>query len=66
METQEIEITEEDVIGLMDQFTKVPPFLLKMVVSGNSNVVNSFRGQIEDYKDTLSPEEIESPGDACR
>jgi D-arabinose 1-dehydrogenase-like Zn-dependent alcohol dehydrogenase len=58
METQEIEITEEDVIGLMDQFTKVPPFLLKMVVSGNSNVVNSFRGQIEDYKDTLSPEEM--------
>jgi D-arabinose 1-dehydrogenase-like Zn-dependent alcohol dehydrogenase len=58
METQEIEITEEDVIGLMDQFTQVPPLLLKMVVSGNSNVVNSFQGQIEEYKDTLSPEEM--------
>lgn len=58
METQETEITEEDVIGLMDQFTKVPPLLLKMIVSGNSNVVNSFQGQIEDYKDSLSPEEM--------
>lgn len=54
---QEIEITEEDVIQLMDQFTKVPPLLLKMVVSGNSNVVKSFQGQIEDYKNSLSPEE---------
>lgn len=59
METQtDIEVTEEDVIGLMDQFTKVPPLLLKMVVSGNSNVVNSFQGQIEGYKDKLSPEEM--------
>lgn len=58
METpQEIEITEEDVIKLMDQFTKVPPLLLKIVVSGNSNVVKSFQGQIEDYKNSLSPEE---------
>ncbi len=59
MEAQaEIEITEEDVMGLMDQFTRVPPLILKMVVSGNSNVVNSFQGQIEDYKNSLSPEEM--------
>lgn len=55
---QEIDVTEEDVIQLMDQFTRVPPLLLKMVVSRNSNVVNSFRGQIEDYKNSLSPEEM--------
>lgn len=53
----EIEITEEDVIKLMDQFTKVPPLLLKMVVSSNSNVVHKFQGQIEEYKKGLSPEE---------
>ncbi len=55
---QETEITDEDVIQLMDQFTKVPPLLLKMVVSGNSNVVRSFQGRIEDYRDSLSPEEM--------
>lgn len=53
----EIEITEEDVIQLMDQFTKVPPLLLKMVVSGNSNVIRTFQGKIEEYKTGLSPEE---------
>lgn len=59
METQqEIEITDEDVIQLMDQFTKVPPLLLKIVVSRNSNVVNSFQDQIEDYQNSLSPEEM--------
>lgn len=55
MDTQpQIEITEQDVLQLMDQFTRVPPLLLKLVVSGNSNVITSFRGQIEDYKNSLS------------
>jgi len=55
MDTQpQIEITEQDVLQLMDQFTRVPPLLLKIVVSGNSNVITSFRGQIEDYKNSLS------------
>ncbi len=58
METQvEKEITSEDVIGLMDQFTRVPPLLLKIVVNRNSNVVKSFHNQIEAYKNNLSPEE---------
>jgi hypothetical protein len=56
MEAQE-EITEEDVLQFMDQFTRVPPLLLKIVVSGNSNVITSFRGQIEDYKKSLSKED---------
>jgi hypothetical protein len=56
METQEI--TEEDVLQFMDQFTRVPPLLLKIVVSGNSNVIPSFRGQIEEYKNNLSQEKL--------
>jgi hypothetical protein len=57
METQ-TEITEQDVLEFMDQFTRVPPLLLKIVVSGNSNVIPSFRGQIEDYKNNLSSEDM--------
>lgn len=59
MEPQpQTEITEQDVLQFMDQFTRVPPLLLKVVVSGNSNVVTSFRGQIEDYKNNLSQEDM--------
>ncbi|MDD1775634.1 MAG: hypothetical protein LUQ24_08895 [Methanobacterium sp.] len=58
MENSKIEISEDDVLDLMDQFTRVPPLLLKIVVNRNSNVVKSFQGQIEDYKNSLSPEEI--------
>ena len=59
METQpQIEITEQDVLQFMDQFTRVPPLLLKIVVSGNSNVITSFRGRIEDYKNNLSEEDM--------
>ena len=57
MESQ-IEITEQDVLEFMDQFTRVPPLLLKIVVSGNSNVVTSFRGQIEEYKNDLSQQDL--------
>ncbi|HOI72148.1 MAG TPA: hypothetical protein PL055_05650 [Methanobacterium sp.] len=53
-----IEITEEDILQLMDQLTKIPPLVLKMVINTNSNVVKSFQGQIEDYKNSLSPEEM--------
>lgn len=59
METAEdVEITEKDVIEMMDQFTRVPPLLLKIVVFRNSNVIKSFQNQIEDYKNKLSNEEI--------
>ena len=57
MESQ-IEITEQDVLEFMDQFTRVPPLLLKIVVLGNSNVVTSFRGQIEEYKNDLSQQDL--------
>ena len=59
MESQpQTEIIEHDVLQFMDQFTKAPPLLLKIVVSGNSNVVTSFHGQIEEYKNNLTPEEL--------
>ena len=53
-----VEISEDDVLELMDQFTRVPPLVLKMVIRGNSNVVKNFHSQIEEYKNTLTPEEI--------
>jgi hypothetical protein len=53
-----VEITEEDVIGLLDIFTKVPALILRGIVAGNSNVVKSFEGQIIEYKSNLSDEEI--------
>lgn len=58
MDSEEIKITEDDVIELMDSFTKVPSFILKGLVSGNVNIVKSFQGQIESDKDELSPIEI--------
>ncbi len=58
MQTQEeVEITEKDVLDMMDQFTKVPSVLLNFAVSRNSNVVKTFQSQIEDYKGKLSTEE---------
>lgn len=59
MESQEeVKITEKDVIRLMDSFTKVPAIILRGIVSKNANVVKTFEGQIKDYKDQLSDEEI--------
>ena len=57
MELQEENITEKDVMGIMDVFTKVPALVLKMVVSKNMNVVKKFESQIEDYKNQLSSED---------
>jgi len=56
MNEEEIKISEKDVIEIMDVFTQVPPFMLRLVVSRNSNVVKSFQGQVEDYKNRLSEE----------
>ena len=53
-----IMITEEDVVGLMDNFTKVPSFILKRMISRNLNVVKSFEGQIVAYKCQLTDMEL--------
>jgi hypothetical protein len=58
MENEEVKITEKDVIDMMDLFTKVPSLLLKGAVSSNLNVVKSFEGQIESYKNKLSDLEL--------
>jgi hypothetical protein len=59
MESQpDINITEDDVVGLMDNFTKVPSFILKKMVSRNLNVVKSFESQIEAYKYQLTDVEL--------
>jgi hypothetical protein len=59
MESQpDINITEEDVVGLMDNFTKVPSFILKRMVSRNLNVVKSFESQIKAYKCQLTDMEL--------
>ena len=54
----EVKITENDVIEIMDVFTRVPPLILKMVVKGNKNVVKSFESQIKEYKKQLNTEEM--------
>jgi len=53
-----IKFSEEDVIDLLDIFTKVPSIILKGIVAGRSNIVKSFETQILEYKSQLSPEEI--------
>ena len=55
---KEVTVTEEDVISLVDLFTRVPPLLLKMVVNSNKNVVRSFESQVREYKANLSREEL--------
>jgi len=55
---EEIKITEDDVMGVLGLFTKVPSILLKNMVSRNVNVVKSFESQIKAYKNKLSDEEL--------
>lgn len=55
---QDENITEEDVIEIMDQFIKVPNIILKGMVSRNINLVKKFENQILDYKSTLKNDEL--------
>lgn len=55
---KEVEISEKDVMGMMDVFTRVPPLMLKMVVKGNKNVVKSFESQIKEHYGQLTNEEM--------
>jgi hypothetical protein len=54
---KEVKITEEDVMGIMDLFTRVPPLMLKIAVKRNLNAVKSFESQIETYYGQISDEE---------
>jgi len=53
----EVEITEKDVIGMMDAFTRATPVMLKIMVKNNMNVVKSFESQIKEYESQLKDEE---------
>ncbi|MDD3986085.1 MAG: hypothetical protein PHY59_09510 [Methanobacterium sp.] len=55
---QDENITEEDVIEIMDQVIKVPNIILKGMVSRNINIVKKFENQILDYKSTLQNDEL--------
>ncbi|MGB9938095.1 MAG: hypothetical protein ACPK7O_10280 [Methanobacterium sp.] len=54
---EDVKITENDIIELMDFFTAVPVVLLKGAISSNMNAVKTFQNQIESYKTRLTPEE---------
>lgn len=59
MESEDdVTITENDVMEIMDVFTRVPPLILKMVVKGNKNVVKSFESQIKEYENQLDSKEM--------
>lgn len=53
----EVEITEKDVIGMMDAFTRATPVMLKIMVKNNMNVVKSFESQIKKYESQLKEDE---------
>ncbi|MBU4536303.1 MAG: hypothetical protein KKF16_10990 [Euryarchaeota archaeon] len=55
----EITITEKDVINTMDIFTKIPSILLGRWVSKNKNLVKTFEGQVNGYKNQVSPEDMQ-------
>ena len=55
----EEKITEKDIIGVMDLFTKVPVILLNAAILSNMNAVKRFEDQIISYKTSLSLEELE-------
>ena len=55
---EEVNITEEDVMGIMDQFIKVPNLILKRMVSRNVNIVKKFENQIINHKSQLLDHEL--------
>jgi len=51
---EEITITEDDVIDVLDIFTRVPYLMLRGVVKTNKNVVKTFENKINTYNQGLS------------
>lgn len=58
MESKDVEVTEKDVIEIMQVFNRASPMMLKMVIKMNINVVKSFGSQIKDYYANLNDEEL--------
>jgi hypothetical protein len=53
------DVTEQDVLEMMDLFTRVPALMLKTLVIRQVNVVDTFQDQIMSYKNELSSEDLQ-------
>ena len=65
MDMQEVTITEEDVVEILDIFTRVPYLILRSVVRNNKNVVKSFENQISSYNEGLSNDDRKKIKKVC-
>jgi hypothetical protein len=52
------ELNPQDVLEMMDLFTRVPTLMLKTLVIRQVNVVETFQDQVESYKNNLSREDL--------
>ncbi|MEN6329782.1 MAG: hypothetical protein ABFC91_05755 [Methanobacteriaceae archaeon] len=52
------DINPQDVLEMMDLFTRVPALLLKTLVIRQVNVVETFQDQVESYKGKLTSEDL--------
>lgn len=51
------DVTSQDVLEMMDLFTRVPALMLKTLVIRQVNVVETFQDQIKSYKNSLTPDD---------
>ena len=51
------DVTSQDVLEMMDLFTRVPALMLKTLVIRQVDVVETFQDQIKSYKNSLTPED---------
>lgn len=52
------ELNPQDVLEMMDLFTRVPALMLKTLVIREVNVVETFQDQVESYKNNLTREDL--------
>jgi hypothetical protein len=52
------DVTPQDVLMMMDLFTRVPALMLKTLVIRQVNVVETFQDQIRSYKNNLTPQDL--------
>jgi hypothetical protein len=52
------EVNSQDVLEMMDLFTRIPALMLKTLVIRQVNVVETFQDQIISYKNNLSSEDL--------
>jgi hypothetical protein len=52
------ELNPQDVLEMMDLFTRVPALMLKALVIRQVNVVETFQDQVDIYKKSLSSDDL--------